>query len=121
MHSTGEVETYPFCVPPCLPEDRSAVISQTHSGAVEKGVLGVVLHAVVDNEVEVILKLIQALISMGVNAFSHCREVHGVLDVVQIIRNLYARGKSNIEQNYKLYVHSKNLETPAHSIFSQLL
>lgn len=82
MHSTGEVKAYPFGVPSGLPEDRSTVISQTHSIAVEKGVLGVVLHAVVDNEVEVILKLIQVLIPMGVDALSHRGEVHRLLDVV---------------------------------------
>ncbi len=58
---------------------------------VEKGVLSVVLHAVGDDEVEVVLELLQAPVLMSIDAFPHGGEVHGVPDVVQVVRNLQGR------------------------------
>lgn len=69
-------------------EDDSSVVLHALSCPVEERVLGVVRHAVVDDEVEVILKVLQALVLVSVDPFPHGGEVHGVLDVVQVVRNL---------------------------------
>lgn len=54
----------------------------------EKRLLGVVRHAVGDDEVEVVLEVLQAPVAVKVDSFSHGGKVHGVLDVVQVVRNL---------------------------------
>lgn len=94
MHSAGEVVADPLHVPTRPPEDHSTVVSRTYSGAVKEGVLGVVFHAVADDEVEVVLKLIQVLVFLGVDAFPHGGEIHWMFDVIQIVGNLHAQ-KSN--------------------------
>lgn len=55
---------------------------------VEERVFGVVHQAVADDEIEVLLKLIQAPVLVFINASPHGGEVHRVLNVLQIIRNL---------------------------------
>lgn len=58
------------------------------SRLVEEGFLGVVRHAVTDDEVKVLLKLVQAVVAVGVDPFAHSGEVHGMFDVVQVVWDL---------------------------------
>lgn len=88
MHPTGEVKPYSLCISSSLPDNSSSMVSQAHSSTVEEGLLGIVRHAVIDDEVEVILELIHALVFMCINAFPHGREVHWMLDVIKIVWNL---------------------------------
>lgn len=88
MHPTGEVKTYSLHISSRLPENSSSIVSQAHGSAVEEGLLGIVCHAVMDDEIEVILKLVQAPVLMRVNAFPHGREVHWMCNVIKIVWNL---------------------------------
>lgn len=88
MNPTGEVKANSLSLPSGPAEDGSSVVLHPLTCPVEKRVLGVVLHAVEDDEVEVCLELLQAPVVMSVDAFPHGGEVHGVLDVVQVVWNL---------------------------------
>lgn len=88
MHPTGEVKTDPVGLPTGTAEYHPAVILHPLGCLVEERVFGVVQHTVGDDEVEIALELFQAPVMVCVNALSHGREVHGVRDVVQIVRNL---------------------------------
>lgn len=88
MHAAFGVEADFLNVSPRLPQQGSSLISETHGGAVEVRVLGVVFHAVVDNEVEVLLELVQVVVALCVDALPHGGEVHGVLDVVEVVGHL---------------------------------
>ena len=90
MQPAGEVEADPLCFSAGPAEDGPAVVLHPLSCLVEECVLGVVGHAVGDDEVEVRLELLQASVVVGVDAFPHGGEVHGVLDVVQVVGNLQA-------------------------------
>ena len=61
---------------------------------VEEGVLRIVGHAVGDEEVEVLLKLLQAPVVMSVDAFPHRGKVHGFFYVVHVVRNLQGTERS---------------------------
>lgn len=95
MHAAFRVEADFLDVSPGLPQQGSALISETHGGAVEVRVLGVVFHAVVDNEVEVLLELLQVAVALCVNALPHGGEVHGVLDVVGVVGYLQENNNHN--------------------------
>ena len=58
MHAAIRVKADFLDVSPGLPQQGSSLISETHCGSVEVRVFGVVFHAVVDDEVEVLLKLL---------------------------------------------------------------
>lgn len=88
MHPTGEVKPYSLRISSSLPENSSSMVSQAHSSTVKEGLLSIVRHAVIDDEIEVILKLIHALVFMCISAFPHGREVHRMLDVIKIVWNL---------------------------------
>lgn len=88
MHPAGEVEADSVGLSACPAEDDASVVLHPLSCLVEKRVLGVVRHAVGDDEVEVGLELLQTPVVVSINAFPHGGEVHGLLDVVQVIRNL---------------------------------
>lgn len=88
MQPAGEVEADPLGLSAGPAEDGSSVVLHPLSCLVEERVLGVVLHAVEDDEVEVGLELLQAPVVVAVDAFPHGGEVHRVLDVVQVVRNL---------------------------------
>lgn len=88
MQPAGKVEADSVGLSAGPAEDDSSVVLHTLSYLVEEGVLGVVQHAVVDDEVEVILKVLQAPVLVSIDPFPHGGEVHGVLDVVQVVRNL---------------------------------
>lgn len=55
---------------------------------VEECLLGVVGHAVGNYEVKVSFKLVKAPVTMSIDAFPHGGKVHGVFNVVQVVRNL---------------------------------
>lgn len=88
MQPTGEVKADPAGLSAGPAEDDPPVVLHPLSRLVEKRVLGVVRHAVGDDEVEVVLELLQAPVIVRVDAFPHGGEVHGVLDVVQVVGNL---------------------------------
>lgn len=88
MDTTGEVKPYSLGISSSLPENGSSMVSHAHSSTIEEGLLGIVCHAVIDDEIEVILKLIQAFVFMPINAFPHGREVHWMFDVIEIVWNL---------------------------------
>lgn len=88
MHPTGEVKTDPVGLPAGTAEYHPAVVLHPLSCLVEECVFGVVQHTVGDDEVEITLELFQAPVMVCVNALPHGGEVHGVCDVVQIVRNL---------------------------------
>lgn len=94
MHAAVAVKADLLHVSPGLPEQHAALVPQAHGGAVEVRVLGVVLHAVVHDEVEVLLELLQVAVALRVHALPHGGEVHGVLDVVEVVRDL--RGKQEV-------------------------
>ncbi len=88
MQPAGKVEADSVGLSAGPAEDDASVVLHPLSCLVEKCVLGVVRHAVRDDEIEVSLKLLQTPVFMSVDAFPHGGEVHGVLDVVQVIWNL---------------------------------
>jgi hypothetical protein len=88
VHPTILLEADSFHIPLRLPDQSPTLVSVTGSRTVEEGVLTVVLHAVEDDEVEVGLKVIQVAVGLVVNAFPHSGEVHGVPDVVKVVRYL---------------------------------
>lgn len=88
MHAAFRVEADFLDVSSGLPQQGAALVSETHGGAVEVRVLGVVFHAVVHNEVEVLLKLVQVAVALRVDVLPHGGEVHGVLDVVEVVGDL---------------------------------
>lgn len=88
MHAALGVEAHLLHVPPGLPEQDAALVSEANGGPVEVGVLGVVFHAVVDDEVEVGLELVQVGVGLGVDALPDGGEVHRAFDVVEVVWNL---------------------------------
>lgn len=88
VQAAGEVEADPVGLFAGPPQDDSSVVLHALSGLVEEGVLGVVRHAVGDDEVEVVLELLQAPVVVGVDPCPHAGEVHGPLDVVQVVGDL---------------------------------
>lgn len=88
MQPAGEVEADPLGFSAGPAEDGASLVLHPLRCLVEERVLGVVLHAVGDDEVEVGLELLQAPVVVAVDAFPHGGEVHGVLDVVQVVRYL---------------------------------
>lgn len=95
MHAAFRVEADFLDVSPGLPEQGSSLVPETHGSAVEVRVLGVVFHAVVDNEIEVLLELVQVAVALRVDALPHGGEVHGVLDVVQVVGYLQENNNHN--------------------------
>ena len=73
-----------------LADQHAALVAHAYRGAVEVRVPGVVLQAVGHHEVEVGLKVVQAAVRLRLHAPGHGGEVHGVLDVVQVVRDLEA-------------------------------
>lgn len=88
MQPTGEVEAYPLGFSAGPAEDDSSVVLHPLSCLVEERLLGVVGHAVGNDEVEVSFKPIEAVVAMSVDTFPHGGKVHGGFDVVQVVRNL---------------------------------
>lgn len=88
VQATVLVEADALHVSPGLPEQRSAVVSEAHCCAIEERVLGIVLHTVGDDQVEVGLELVQVAVSVGIDALPHGGKVHGVFNVIKVVRNL---------------------------------
>ena len=88
MHPAVLLEADSFHIPPRLPDQSPTLVSETGGRPVEEGILAVVLHAVEDDEIEVRLKVIQVAVGLVINAFPHSGEIHGVLDVVKVVRHL---------------------------------
>lgn len=88
MHAALRVEADLLHVPSGLSEQDPALISEPDCGSVEIRVLGVVLEAVIDDEVEVGLELLEVVVALGIDALPHGGEIHRVLDVVQVVRHL---------------------------------
>lgn len=89
MHATVPVEADLLHVPPGLAEQGPALVPEAHGRPVEVGILGVVGHAVVHDEVEVALELLQVAVLLRVDALPHGGEVHRVLDVVKVVGHLW--------------------------------
>lgn len=88
MQPTGEVKADSVCLSAGPADDDSSMVLHPLSCLVEKRVLSIVRQTVGDDEVEVVLKVVEAPVLMTVDSFPHGGEVHGVLDVVQVVRNL---------------------------------
>lgn len=88
MNTTLRVEADFLHIPSRLSEQDPALISESDSGSIEVRVFRVVLQAVIDDEVEVGLELVEVVVALGINALAHGGEIHRVLDVVQVIRHL---------------------------------
>lgn len=88
VHPAVLLEADSFHIPPRLPDQSPTLVSETGGRPVEEGILTVVLHAVEDDEIEVRLKIIQVAVGLVVNVFPHSGEIHGVLDVVKVVRHL---------------------------------
>lgn len=88
VHGAVPVEADLLHVPPGPAEQGAALVPEAHGGPVEVGVLGVVGHAVVHDEVEVALELLQVAVVLRVDALPHGGEVHRVLDVVKVVGDL---------------------------------
>lgn len=88
MQPTGEVEAYSLSLPPGPAEDGSSMVLHPLSCLVKERFLGVVGHAVGNDEVEVSFKLLKAPVTMSIDAFPHGGKIHGLFDVVQVVRNL---------------------------------
>lgn len=88
VHATFGFEAEAFDMAPSLPQDDPTQIPHSHGCTVKIRVLGVVLHTVRNHEVEIGLKLVQAVVLVRLYTFPHGGEVHGVFNVVQIIRYL---------------------------------
>lgn len=88
MEPTWEIKADPVCLLPSPAKYQPTVVLHPLGSLVEERVFGVVHQAVADDEIEVLLKLIQAPVLVLFNASPHGGEVHRVLNVLQIIRNL---------------------------------
>lgn len=88
MEPTWEIKADPVCLLTSPAKYQPAVVLHPLGSLVEERVFGVVHQAVADDEIEVLLKLIQAPVLVLINASPHGGEVHWVLNVLQIIRNL---------------------------------
>lgn len=88
MEPTWEIKSDPVCLLTSPAKYQPAVVLHPLGSLVEERVFGVVHQAVADEEIEVLLKLIQTPVLVLINAAPHGGEVHRVLNVLQIIRNL---------------------------------
>lgn len=88
MEPTWEIKADPVCLLTSPAKYQPAMVLHALGSLVEERVFGVVHQAVADDEIEVLLKLIQAPVLVLINAAPHGGEIHRVLNVLQIIRNL---------------------------------
>lgn len=88
MQSTGKVKANPLSISTGFPEDSPSMVPHPHSSTIEVGFLGIVFHAVSNDEVEVLFKLIKVSVTMSVYPFPHSRKVHWVFDDIQIVWDL---------------------------------
>lgn len=95
MHAAFCVKADFLHVASGLSKQCPSLVSEADGRPVEVGVLGVVLHAVVDDEVEVVLKLLEAAVRLGIDALSHGGEVHRVFDVVKVVGHLRRTANSH--------------------------
>ena len=82
-------------------------ISEFDSGAVEHGVLAVVQHAVLDNQIKVCLKFINGPILVTLDLIFHCKEVHWAFDHLKIVwclENTEKMKKHEMKVNLKVIV-----------------
>ena len=71
-----------------LPQNRPTLIPHLNPGPVENGVSLVVRQAVLHHEVEVGLVAVEVLVLERVQLARHRLEIHRLLDVIQIIRDV---------------------------------
>lgn len=109
MEPTWEVKADPVCLLTSPAKYKPAMVLHPLGSLVEERVFGVVHQAVADDEIEVILKLIQAPVLVLINASPHGGEVHWVLNVLQIIRNL----EEMLAVNVPPVAHQKDQHVPA--------
>lgn len=88
MHAAFRVKANFLHVSPGLSKQDPALVSEPNGSPVEISVLRVIFHAIINNEVEVILKLREVVVALRIDALPHCGEVHWVLDVVEVVRHL---------------------------------
>lgn len=88
VHAGLVVEADPVRLPPGAPDDHPAQLPEAQGGPVEHRVLGVVLEAVVDDETKVALERLKSQVAVGFQKVPHGLEVHGGVDVVQVVRHL---------------------------------
>lgn len=82
MHARLKVNAHFFCLAPGLAEHSTTLLSEPHCRPVEDGVLGIILEAVADDEVEVLLKIIKVQVAVSLQVLLHGEKVHGLFDVV---------------------------------------
>lgn len=88
MHAGLKVNAHLLSLPACLSQHCAPLFPQPNGCPIEDGVFGIVLQAVADYQVEVLLKLIQVQVAIGLQLLLHCVEVHRFLDVVQVVWDL---------------------------------
>lgn len=109
MEPTWEIKADPVCLLTSPAKYQPAMVLHPLGSLVEECVFGIVHQAVADDEIEVLLKLIQAPVLVLINASPHGGEVHWVLNVLQIIWNLQEMLMFN------LLAHRKDQHMPAHT------
>jgi len=109
MHAALRVEADFLHVSPGLPEQGPALVSEADGGPVEVGVLRVVLHAVVNDEVEVVLELLEVVVGLRVDALPHGGEVHWALDVVEVVGHLQETANDDLVHNLGLKLKMKRV------------
>lgn len=65
VHPRGLLEADAVRLAPGLPQNNTALIAQPHGGSIKHRVLGVVLHAVIYNEIKILLKLSEVSIPLS--------------------------------------------------------
>jgi hypothetical protein len=65
VHSRGLFQADAVHLTPGLPQNNTSLISQPHCGSIKHGVLGIVLHAVIYNEIKIILKRMEVFIPLS--------------------------------------------------------
>lgn len=88
MQSTGKVKANPLGISTGFPQDSPSMVPHSHSSTIEVGFLGIVFHAVSNDEVEVLFKLVKVSVTMSVYPFPHGGKVHWVFDDIQIVWDL---------------------------------
>ena len=93
MHARLKVNAHFFCLAPGLAEHRATLLTEPHCCPVEDGILGIILEAVADDEVEVLLKIIKVQVAVSLQVLLHGEKVHRLFDVVEVVRYLGEHGR----------------------------
>lgn len=88
MHPRAGIQADALELPLGVAEDGPAHLAQLQGRLVEQGVLGVVLEAVGDHQVEVPLQVGDGAVGVSLQLAAHGGEVHGLGDELQVVGDL---------------------------------